>query len=104
MFAPFRGAFAKVLGRYVRDNPLLDLPTAIAKMTLLPARRLDADITVFDPATVIDRATYADAFQPSSGIVHVLVNGVPVVRGGVLRSNVLPGRMLTGAASKAAPK
>jgi len=82
-------------------------------MTLLPARRLesaapdfrrkgriqigaDADITVFDPATVIDRATYADAFQPSSGIVHVLVNGVPVVRGGVLRSNVFPGRMLTG--------
>ena len=111
--APHNGAFAKVLGRYVRDTPLLDLSTAIAKMTLLPARRLesvapifrrkgriqvgaDADVTVFDPATVIDRATYADAYQPSSGIVHVLVNGVPVVRGGVLQSDVFPGRLLTG--------
>jgi N-acyl-D-aspartate/D-glutamate deacylase len=43
-----------------------------------------ADVTVFDPRTVIDRSTYTDAAVPSAGIVHVLVNGVPVVRGGVV--------------------
>jgi N-acyl-D-aspartate/D-glutamate deacylase len=111
--APHNGAFAKVLGRYVREDPLLDLETAIAKMTLLPARRLeaaapvfrgkgrlqvgaDADLTVFDPATVIDRATYADPYQPSAGIVHVIVNGVLVVRDGALLPDVYPGRALSG--------
>jgi N-acyl-D-aspartate/D-glutamate deacylase len=109
--APHVGAFAKVLGRYVRDEPLLDLRTAVAKMTLLPARRLekvapafarkgrlqvgaDADITVFDPATVVDRATYRDPFLPSAGIPHVLVNGVVVVRDGKLVPGSAPGRFL----------
>jgi N-acyl-D-aspartate/D-glutamate deacylase len=111
--APHNGAFAKVLGRYVREEKLIDLETALAKMTLLPARRVeavapvfrqkgrlqegaDADITVFDPATVIDRATYADPYQASAGIVHVLVNGVPVVRDGALQPAVHPGRALFG--------
>jgi hypothetical protein len=112
---PHNGAFAKVLGRYVREEGLLDLRTALAKMTLLPAQRLektaplfrkkgrlqvgaDADITVFDPAIVIDRATYADAYQASTGIIHVLVNGVPVVRDEAVQPDVYPGRVL------AAPK
>jgi N-acyl-D-aspartate/D-glutamate deacylase len=111
--APHNGAFAKVLGRYVREEQLLDLGTAVEKLTLLPARRLeaaapvfrrkgrlqvgvDADITVFDPATVIDRATYADPYQTSAGIVHVIVNGVPVVRDGALLPGVHPGRALFG--------
>ncbi len=109
--APHNGAFAKVLGRYVRETPLLSLETAISKFTLLPARRLetaapifrrkgrlqvgaDADITVFDPDTVIDRATYGDPFQASDGIVHVIVNGVPVVKHGELQDAVYPGRAL----------
>jgi N-acyl-D-aspartate/D-glutamate deacylase len=113
--APHNGAFAKVLGRYVREEGLLDLRTALAKMTILPALRLenaaplfkkkgrlqvgaDADITVFDPGTVIDRATYANAYQSSEGIIHVLVNGVPVVRDQAVQPDVYPGRML------AAPK
>ena len=109
--APHNGAFSKVLGRFVREEGLLDLPTAIAKMTLLPARRVqevaplfkhkgrlqvgaDADITVFDPARVIDRATYQDPYQPSAGIEYVLINGSLVVNRGELLPGVYPGRVL----------
>ena len=57
----------------------------------------DADITVFDPATVIDRATYEKPAEPSAGIVHVLVNGVPVVRDGQVRTDAgAPGRAIRG--------
>lgn len=93
------GTFARVLGHYVRDEKLLTLPEALRRMTLAPARRLEsrvpemrdrgrlrvgafADVTVFDPATVVDTSTYTNAASFSKGIVHVLVNGVPVVRGG----------------------
>ena len=102
------GSFAKVLGRYVRDEGVLTLEEALAKMTIQPARRLqsrapafarkgrlqvgmDADITVFDPATVIDRSTYMDATVPSLGIPYVVVNGEVVVDGGVL-TPARPGR------------
>ncbi len=102
------GTFSRVLGRFVREEHKLDWSTALAKMTLLPARRLeardpamkrkgrvqpgaDADITVFDPATVIDRGTYAHPAVPSAGIRYVLVNGVPVVFDGQLR-DVRPGK------------
>lgn len=93
------GTYAKVLGRYVREEKQLSLMDALRKMTIMPARRLearvpamkkkgrlreggDADITIFDPATVIDRATYEDASIPSSGIPYVIVGGQIVVENG----------------------
>ena len=93
------GTHARVLGRYVRDSGALSLQDAVRKMTLLPAQRLervvpamrakgriqvgaDADLTVFDAARVVDRATYERPAQFSDGIIHVLVNGVFVVRNG----------------------
>ena len=103
------GTFARVLGRYVREKKAVDLMEAIRKMTLLPANRVagaapgmarkgkisagaDADITVFDPATVIDNATFANPEQASSGIPFVVVGGTVVVRDGKLVDGVLPGR------------
>lgn len=105
------GTYARVLGRFVRDERRLDLMTALAKITLLPARRLepfvpvmrrkgriavgsDADLTVFDPARVIDRATYERPAQYSEGIRHVLVGGTFVVRDEQLVEGVLPGRAI----------
>jgi N-acyl-D-aspartate/D-glutamate deacylase len=103
------GTYALVLGRYVREEKSLDLMTALKKMTLMPAQRLekrapmfkdkgrirvgaDADITVFDPNRVIDKATYEKPLQHSEGIQFVLVNGVPVLRDGQLVEGVFPGR------------
>jgi dihydroorotase len=103
------GTYARVLGRYVREEKLLDLMTAVTKMTIMPARRLepfvpamrrkgrlavgaDADVTVFDPARVIDRATYERPAQFSEGIKHVIVGGTFVVRDEQLVPNVTPGR------------
>jgi len=105
------GTFARVLGRYSRDEGRLSLMEAIRKMTLAPARRLeavapamrrkgrlsvgaDADITIFDPETVVDRATFAEPAVPSAGIPHVLVDGVFVVRDGELVEGALPGRAI----------
>lgn len=103
------GSFARVLGRYVRQDGHLSLMQGLQKMTVMPASRLEksaptmrdrgrikvgafADITVFDPATIIDRATFQNPAQFSAGIRHVLVNGVPVVENGSLREGVQPGR------------
>jgi N-acyl-D-aspartate/D-glutamate deacylase len=108
--APFGiGTNARVLGRYVREKGSLSLTDAIAKMTLLPASVLDAyspsmaqksriqpgkdaDITIFDPETVIDNGTYQDPYQASSGIIHVLVNGQFVVRNDELVEDAFPGK------------
>ena len=107
------GTYARVLGHYVREVQALDLMTALTKMTLLPARRLqgiapsmqrkgrvqigaDADLTIFDPDKVIDKATYLDSMQFSEGIEHVLVNGVAVVRNGELIDGVYPGQPVFG--------
>lgn len=93
------GTFARVLGHYSRERGLLPLMTALEKMTILPARRLeahvpamkakgrialgaDADLTIFNPVTVLDRATFDQPTQPSAGIAHVMVGGVFVVRDG----------------------
>jgi dihydroorotase len=104
-----QGTFARVLGYYVREEKALDLMTALRKMTLMPAQRLekrapvfrdkgrirvgaDADVTVFDASRVIDKATFDEPLQPSEGIPFVLVNGVPVVKDGHLVDGVFPGR------------
>jgi N-acyl-D-aspartate/D-glutamate deacylase len=104
-----QGTFSRVLGHYVREEKALDLMTALRKMTLMPAQRLekrapvfkdkgrirvgaDADITVFDPARVIDKATFEEPLQYSEGIQFVLVNGVPVVTNGQLVDGMFPGR------------
>jgi N-acyl-D-aspartate/D-glutamate deacylase len=103
-----QGTFARVLGHYVREEKALDLMTALRKMTLLPAQRLekrapmfkdkgrirvgaDADITVFDSSRIIDKATYEQPLQYSEGIEFVLVNGVPVLKDGKLVRDVFPG-------------
>jgi dihydroorotase len=104
-----QATFSRVLGHYVRDEKVLDLMTALRKMTLMPAQRLekrapifkdkgrirvgaDADITVFDLARVIDKATFDDPLQYSEGIPFVLVNGVVVVKDSQLVDGVRPGR------------
>lgn len=103
------GTYARVLGEYVRQEKALSLLEALRKMTLMPAQRLekraplfkskgriqvgaDADITIFDPDKVIDKATYEKPGQYSEGIQFVLVNGSIVVRDGKLVQGVLPGR------------
>jgi N-acyl-D-aspartate/D-glutamate deacylase len=103
------GSFSRVLGYYSREKGLLPLMDALAKMTIHPARRLetyvpamknkgriaigaDADITVFDPATIVDQATFSDPMKPPIGIHHVLVNGVFVVRNGELITDARPGK------------
>ena len=98
------GTFARVLGRYVREQHALSLMEALPKMTVMPADRLglrnkgriavgaDADITVFDPQRVIDRATFDKPAQYSEGIDYVLVGGTEVVRRGELLEGVAPGK------------
>jgi N-acyl-D-aspartate/D-glutamate deacylase len=98
------GTYARVLGRYVREEHVLSLMDALRKMTVMPADRLgieskgriavgaDADITVFDPARIIDRATFEQPAQYSEGIEYVLVNGRVVVNRGELVEGVMPGK------------
>ena len=98
------GTYARVLGKYVREEHALSLMDALRKMSLLPAERLnlstkgrlqvgaDADITVFDPERVIDRATFENPAQASAGIPYVMVHGTWVVKESQLQPNVFPGR------------
>jgi N-acyl-D-aspartate/D-glutamate deacylase len=103
------GTHARILGRYVREAKVLTLMDAIRRMTLEPARRLerrvpamrlkgrvrpgaDADLVIFDPATVLDQATFREPARPSSGIPFVIVGGSVVVRQGALVPGVLRGR------------
>jgi N-acyl-D-aspartate/D-glutamate deacylase len=107
------GTFARTLGRYVRDVGLLDLRTGLAKITIQPALRVesmipdmkrkgrlqrgaDADIVVFDPATITDQATVAEPALPSLGIQWVLVDGRIAVRSGRVQTQILAGRALRG--------
>jgi len=110
------GTFARVLGHYVRETHALSLMDAIRKMTLMPAQRLerrvpvmrqkgrlrvgaDADITIFEPTTVVDRSTYHEPALPPVGIQHVIVNGVSVVANGQAVEGVAPGKAVRGKAS-----
>jgi len=101
------GNFARLLGRYVRDEGLVPLEEAVRRLTSFPADNLGldrrgrlvpghfADVVVFDPATVADRATYESPHQYAAGVRDVLVNGVPVLRHGE-HTGALPGRALWG--------
>ena len=101
------GTFTRILGHYVRDERLMPLEFAVRKMTSLPAQRVGltergllrpgmfADVTVFDPATVADRATFDHPHQPSVGVTYVFVNGQKVLDHGTLTS-ARPGRGLRG--------
>jgi len=112
-----QGTFSRVLGHYVREEKALDLMTALRKMTLMPAQRLekrapvfknkgrirvgaDADITVFDPDHIIDKATFDDPLEPSAGIHFVFVNGVAVVKDSRLVDGVFPGRAVRAPLSR----
>ena len=104
-----QATFSRVLGHYVREEQTLDLMTALRKMTLMPAQRLekrapmfrdkgrirvgaDADITVFDPQRIIDKATFDEPLQYSEGIPFVFVNGIAVVKDGQLVDGAFPGK------------
>ena len=100
------GTYARVLGKYVREEHALSLFDALRKMSLMPAQLLklpnkgrlqvgaDADITVFDPRHVIDRATFENPAQYSDGIPYVMVNGIWVVKNSQLQTDVHPGQGL----------
>jgi N-acyl-D-amino-acid deacylase len=101
------GTFARVLGKYVREMQIMTLEESVRKMTSLPAERFGisergrlaegyyADIAVFDPATVEDKATFAEPHQYASGFEAVVVNGKLVLESGE-RSEDLPGMILRG--------
>ena len=106
------GTFSRVLGRYVRDQKVISLMDALRKMTIMPAQRLedispmmrnkgrlqigaDADITIFDPNTIIDKATFK-GLEYSEGVKHVLINGVVVVENQQVIPKTYPGRAIIG--------
>ena len=106
------GTFPRVLGRYVREKHLFTLEEAVRKMTSLPASRMKladrgriapgmkADLVLFDPATVIDRSTFAEPRKLSEGIVLTVVNGEAVWKDGKT-TGARPGRVLTGTGTPA---
>ena len=116
----FYGSFPRLLGRYVREQKIMSFEQAIRKSTWLPAATIGmngrglialgmaADITVFDPETIVDHATYENPALPSEGVKHVLVNGTAALKDGVatnlwggralLRSANMPSRQLNDAA------
>lgn len=105
------GTFARVLGHYVREERLITLEEAIRRLTSLPADNLKipqrgrlleghfADVVVFDPKRVVDKATFEEPCVYSEGVLHVLVNGVPVLKNGK-HTGARPGRIVYGPAWK----
>jgi N-acyl-D-amino-acid deacylase len=101
------GNFARVLGKYVRDEKVITLPEAIRRLSAFPATNLGldhrgflkkgmfADVVVFDPATIADRATFEKPHQYAVGVKHVFVNGVHVIKDGE-HTGAKPGRALWG--------
>jgi N-acyl-D-aspartate/D-glutamate deacylase len=105
------GTFCRILARYVRSQGALTLMDAIRKMSLMPAQMLarstpsarlkgrlqegaDADVVIFDPLTVSDRATYQRPMEASVGVEYLLVGGITVVENGKLVEGVFPGRAI----------
>ncbi|MDQ3582187.1 MAG: amidohydrolase family protein, partial [Pseudomonadota bacterium] len=101
------GNFARLLGKYVREEKVISLPEAVRRLTSLPATNLGldrrgflrtgmfADVVIFDPQTIADRATFENPHQYSVGVKHVFVNGVQVLKDGE-HTNAKPGRALWG--------
>jgi len=99
------GTFARLLGKYVRQEGVISLSEAIRRLTSFPAENLGienrgrllqgyfADITIFDPETIADKATYSDPHQYATGVIHVLVNGEPVLSNGE-HTGAKPGRFV----------
>ncbi len=111
------GTFARILGFYTRERGELDLMTALKKISLMPAQRLekrvpamknkgrikpgaDADLTLFDPEKVIDHATFTDAEQMSGGIPFVIVGGTVVVQDSTIVENIFPGKAIRAPQTK----
>jgi len=105
------GTYPRVLGKYARQDSLFTLEEAVRKMTSATAARLKlrdrgllregmyADVVVFDPATIIDKATFERPHQLSVGVQHVYVNGVAVVSGGK-HTGATPGRVVRGVGAR----
>jgi N-acyl-D-amino-acid deacylase len=101
------GNFARLLGKYVRDEKRVTLPEAVRRLTSFPASNLGikdrglvqpgmmADLAIFDPATIADKATFAEPQQFAIGMRHVLVNGQPVLLDGQMTA-ARPGRAVRG--------
>jgi N-acyl-D-amino-acid deacylase len=101
------GSFARLLGRYVREQAVVPLEEAVRRVTSLPAENLRlrergalrpgyyADVVVFDPARTGDQATFEDPHRYATGVAHVLVNGRPVIRDGE-HTGAFPGRVVHG--------
>jgi len=107
------GTFARILGKYVRDEKVISLSDGLGKITLMPAQRLeeiapgmrnkgrirsgaDADITIFDPGQITDQASYDEPARYSKGINYVIVNGTIVVENGRLLEGKFPGKAVRG--------
>ncbi|MBS1505865.1 MAG: D-aminoacylase [Bacteroidetes bacterium] len=105
------GSFARLLGKYVRDEKIMSLEEAIRRLTSLPASNLKlqkrgslttgnyADVVVFDPSTIKDNATFENSHAYAQGVQHVLVNGVPVLKDGN-HTGQMPGRCVRGSGYK----
>jgi N-acyl-D-amino-acid deacylase len=101
------GSFARLLGKYVREEKIISLEEAIYKLTSLPASNLKikhrgalkkgyfADIAIFDPNKIKDRATFKEPHQYATGMMHVLVNGTRVLKDGE-HTGAMPGRVVRG--------
>src|SRR5688500_12461603 len=103
------GTYSRVLGKYVREDRALNLMDALTKMPLMPAQRLErrvpamrnkgrirvgahADLTIFDPDSIIDRATFQEAAKEAFGVSFVIVNGIVIVKDGHVQKNTYPGQ------------
>ena len=105
------GNFARVLGKYSRDEKTLTLKDAVKKLANLPAKHLKllkrgelktgnyADVVIFDPATITDHATFDKPHQYATGMIDVFVNGVQVLKDGE-HTNAKPGRFVKGPGGK----